>query len=65
MRARDVARGVGVVAVVVAVVLAATFAGGLLLSSSTDASTAPEAPAYDTNELRATPLRTMGRDRAQ
>jgi len=31
-----------------------------LLSSSTDASTAPEAPAYDTNELRATPIADDG-----
>lgn len=51
MRARDVARSVGVVAVVAAVVVAAAFAGGLLLSSPTDASASPDAPAFDANEL--------------
>ncbi|MFB6269475.1 MAG: DUF4350 domain-containing protein [Halobacterium sp.] len=53
MRARDLARAVGVVAVVAAVVVAAAFAGGLVLSSPTDASAAPDAQAYDANELAA------------
>lgn len=52
MRARDLAKGVGVVAAVAAVVVAAVFAGGVLSSSPTDAAASVDAPAYDTNELR-------------
>ncbi|MCG1002481.1 MULTISPECIES: DUF4350 domain-containing protein [Halobacterium] len=59
MRPREVARAVGVVAVVAAVVVAATFAGGLLLGSPTH-SAAPDAPAYDTNELVAQPIEEGG-----
>ncbi|MCD2202261.1 DUF4350 domain-containing protein [Halobacterium sp. KA-6] len=59
MRAREVARAVGVVAVVAAVVLAAAFAGGLVLGSPAQ-SDAPAAPAYDTNELVAEPIEDGG-----
>jgi hypothetical protein len=59
MRARDVARSVGVVAVAAAVVVAAAFAGGLLMDSPTQ-SAAPEAPAYDTDELLADPVEHGG-----
>jgi len=55
MRAREVARGLGVVAVAAAVVVAAAFAGGLLLDSPTQSS-APDAPAYDTDALVPDPV---------
>lgn len=60
MRVRDVARAVAVVATVAAVVVAAAFGGGLLLSSPTDASSAPDAPAYDASELAAEPVADGG-----
>lgn len=60
MRTRDVARGVGVVAVVAVVVLAGTVAGGLLLSSPTGVGDAPTPAAYDTNELNADPVASDG-----
>lgn len=50
MRARNLARSLGVVAVVAVVVAAAAFAGGLVMDSPTQ-STAPDAPAYDTDAL--------------
>jgi len=59
MRARDLARSVGVVAVAAAVVVAAAFAGGVLLDSDTQ-STAPDAPAYDTDALQTDPVETDG-----
>ncbi|MGB9963629.1 DUF4350 domain-containing protein [Halobacterium hubeiense] len=59
MRPREVARAVGVVAVVAAVVVAAAFAGGLLLGSPTG-SAAPDAPAYDANELVTEPVEEGG-----
>lgn len=60
MQVREVAKAVGVVAAVAAVVLATAFAGGVLLSSPTDTSAAPDAPAYDTNELVAQPIEDDG-----
>jgi len=59
MRAREVARAVGVVAVVAAVVVAAAFAGGLLLDSPTQ-SASPSAPAYQPSELVAQPIADDG-----
>ena len=59
MRAREVARGLAVVAVVAAVVVAGAFAGGLLLDSPTQ-STAPDAPAYDTDALVPEPVEHGG-----
>ncbi|GAA0266594.1 GldG family protein [Halobacterium noricense] len=59
MRARELTRAVGVVAVVAVVVVAAAFAGGLVLGSPAQ-SDAPAAPAYDTNELVAEPVEDGG-----
>jgi len=55
MRARELARGLGVVAVAAAVVVAAAYGGGLLLDSPTRSS-APDAPAYDTDALVPDPV---------
>ncbi len=60
MRAREVARPAGVVAVVAAVVVAAAFAGGLVLDAQSQSSDAPDAPAYDTNALVAEPVEDGG-----
>ncbi|MXR20613.1 DUF4350 domain-containing protein [Halobacterium bonnevillei] len=60
MRTRDVARGIGVVAVVAIVVLAATVAGGLLVSSPTNVGEAPTPDAYDTGSLDASPIASDG-----
>jgi hypothetical protein len=60
VRAREVAKVIGVGAAVAAVVLATAFGAGLLLSSPTDASAAPQAPAYDTDELDAQPIEDDG-----
>ncbi|MCD2200765.1 GldG family protein [Halobacterium sp. KA-4] len=59
MQPRNVARAIGIIAVVAAVVVAAAFAGGLLLGPSTQ-SEAPNAPAYNTNELIAEPIEDDG-----
>jgi hypothetical protein len=59
MRGRDLARSAGVVAVVAAVVVAAAFAGGMLLDSGTQSS-APDAPAYDTEALQTDPVEHSG-----
>ncbi|MCD2200891.1 GldG family protein [Halobacterium sp. KA-4] len=59
MQPRKVARAIGVIAVVAAVVVAAAFAGGLVLGSPTQGD-APDAPAYDTNELVAEPIEDDG-----
>ena len=60
MRTRDVARGIGIVAVAAIVVLAATVAGGLLLSSPTNVGEAPTPDAYDTGSLDASPIASDG-----
>ncbi|MCD2201357.1 GldG family protein [Halobacterium sp. KA-4] len=59
MQPRKVARAIGVIAVVAAVVVAAAYAGGLILGAPTQAA-APDAPAYDTNELVAEPIEDDG-----
>lgn len=60
MRARELARAVGVIAAVAVVIVAAAFAGGLLLSSPTDASASVDAPAYDVDELGSAPVADEG-----
>ncbi|WP_336034257.1 DUF4350 domain-containing protein [Halobacterium yunchengense] len=60
MRARDVARAVGVVAVVAAVVVAAAYAGGAVLSAPSGVGDAPDAPAYDTGALATGPVEDDG-----
>jgi len=57
---RDIARGVGVLVVAAAVVLAGAYGAGLALSSPTDTAPAPDAPAYDTSELVAEPVDDSG-----
>jgi hypothetical protein len=59
MQPRELARAIGITAVVAAVVVAAAFAGGIVLGSPTQGD-APDAPAYDTNELVAEPIEDDG-----
>jgi hypothetical protein len=60
MRARDLARGVGVLAVTAAVVVAAAYVGGVVTSQPTAVGDAPDAPAYDASELAVEPVSDEG-----
>jgi hypothetical protein len=60
MRARDVVRGVGVIAVVAAVLVATAYAGGAVLSSPSSVGEAPDASAYDTEQLLTEPVEDDG-----